>query len=85
MSIEKKTDNKPTLGHEVAKNYRVTRPFWFGPRLMSEGDPLQLTDAQVKYRGSEIELIKPDQPARLSAGKRIKGEAGPQAQDEAAS
>ena len=41
------------------KEYRVTRPFWNGPHLMSVGDTLQLTDDQAKYRGAEVELVEP--------------------------
>lgn len=62
---------------EETKEYRVARAFWNGPRLMAEGDTLHLTDAQAKYRGSEIQLTKPE----LKVGKRPK----PLAQDEAAS
>lgn len=55
---------KKTVGREaVRREYRATRPFWLGPRLLAEGDPLHLTDDEAKYRGSEIELVGVEKPA----------------------
>lgn len=39
------------------KTYEVTGPFWDGPTLRQPGERLQLSAAQVKYRGDEIRLI----------------------------
>ncbi len=47
------TETSPTTPETTA--YRVTKPFWDGPNLRHEGDVLQLTPEQAKYRGDEIE------------------------------
>ncbi len=68
-AIEKKT---------AIDEYRVTKPFWDGPRLLAVGDSLHLTNEQAKYRGDEVELVKPeakssrrtkDEPASAEADK----------------
>lgn len=51
----------------IPKKYRVTRPFWNGPHLMSVGDTLYLTDAQAKYRAGEVELVKPEAKPKRTA------------------
>lgn len=37
------------------QTYRVKVPFWHGARLLAVGDTVELTEAQAKYRGNEIE------------------------------
>ncbi len=43
-----------------ADEYRVTKPFWDGPRFLEVGGSLHLTEAQAKYRGDEVERVKPE-------------------------
>ena len=40
------------------KLFAVTKAFWLGDRLCSEGDQVQLTDSQAKRAGQAVEPAK---------------------------
>ena len=54
----------------TAQTYRVTEPFWHGARLLAVGDPVDLTDAQAKYRAGQIELADKPAPSRKRPAQR---------------
>jgi len=50
------------------QTYRVKVPFWHGARLLAGGETVELTEAQAKYRGNEIEPAnKPVAPRKRPA------------------
>lgn len=49
---------------DKVQTYRVRVPFWRGARLLAGGDTVELTAAQAKYRGNEIEPAAKPAPSR---------------------